>query len=199
MTIQLKNPIPLPLKDLAPGPDAFVHWSTLHGVAHVARVIIHSFLLVDVLGLHEESTSAWAAAYVHDIGRTHDGRCNRHGAYALKRLGELAHVRDLLIKGGVADNDWEVISVTVEEHCREDLPKNHPYWLQTAILKDADGLDRVRLGDLNAELLRFSESRELIPFARKLYAETDHSLEADSEYLEKLWPVAQRILGELYP
>ncbi len=190
----LKNPISLPLELLAPSPGLFSHPSRLHGQAHVARVIVHSLILVDALGLDACAPKAWAAAYLHDIGRRHNGRCRNHGKYALDKLSTLPHVTSFLVEGGVAEEDWEGISVAVENHCREEIPKTHPHWTLTAILKDADGLDRVRLGDLNPRYLRFPQSQKLIAFAQDLYDETDGRLVPGPDYFASLWPIAQRLL-----
>jgi hypothetical protein len=40
-------------------------------------------------------------------------------------------------------------------------------------LKDADGLDRVRLFDLNPRYLRWPQSKEMMEFARRLFERTD--------------------------
>jgi hypothetical protein len=39
-------PIPLPLVSLVPTPELFTHASTLHGQAHVSRVMVHAFRLI---------------------------------------------------------------------------------------------------------------------------------------------------------
>ena len=58
---------------LVPAPDLFHHVSTLHGQAHVARVLVHGFRLIEATGWKEEAPRLWAAIYLHDIARTHDG------------------------------------------------------------------------------------------------------------------------------
>jgi hypothetical protein len=195
MPYHLKNPIHLPLESLAPHPEHFFHPSRIHGQGHVARVIVHSFVLIDALGLEEHAERVWAAAYVHDIGRVHDGRCRDHGQYALARLPELPQVTSLLAGGGVSAEDWEGISVAVENHCRAEIPRTHPHWTLTAILKDADGLDRVRIGDLNPRYLRFPESQALVPFAEALYAETHKALRPGPDHFAALWTIAQGLLS----
>ncbi len=190
-----KNPIPLPLNDLVPRPDYFVHQSTIHGQSHVARVVIYTFLLADRLNLAARTAQAWAAAYMHDIGREHDGICRKHGQYAIDHLASLPRVRALLERGGVAPENWESIFAAVRYHCVDDIPKTHPHWEMTAILKDADNLDRVRLGDLDPRFLRFEQSHALIPFARALYEETHWVLSPGPGYFSELWPVAQRLAG----
>ncbi len=194
MPCQLRNPIPLPIEDLLPRPEYFIHHSLLHGQPHVARVLVYTFLLVDALGLEACHAKIWAAAYVHDLGRLHDGYCSRHGRYALERLAALPDVKNLLEKGGVTASDWESIFIAVENHCREELPQTHPHWNMTAILKDADGLDRVRLGDLDPRFLRFPESHALIPFAKALYEATQDKIPAGPNYFAEVWPVAQQLI-----
>ena len=41
------------------------------------------------------------------------------------------------------------------------------------LVKDADGLDRVRLGDLDPRYLRHPEARVMVPFAQELFETTD--------------------------
>lgn len=193
----LVNPIPLSLEDMAPLPDYFFHHSRIHGQSHVARVIVHTLALVRLLGLERRAAKSWAAAYIHDLGREHDGGCRHHGEYALERLKTLPHIQALLEKGGVAPSDWEGISVAVKNHCREEIPRTHPHYEVTAVLKDADGLDRVRLGDLNPRFLRFPQSRSLIPFAKALYEETDGKITPGPDYFSTLWPIAQRVMQDI--
>ncbi len=196
MKCRLTNPIPLPIEQMAPPPELFTHPSTLHGQAHTARVIIHTLILLEVTGLQELAAPAWAAAYIHDIGRRHDGRCADHGSYALEKVATLPEVKDLIARGGVEQRHWDPIVTMVENHCRPELPPDHPHWRHTAILKDADGLDRVRIHDLNPEFLRFPQSRALIPFAETLYCRTNTTLPPGPGYFARLWPIAQKLLIE---
>ncbi len=196
MPLQLRNPVSLPLERLAPLPEHFAHHSRIHGQGHVSRVIIHTLVLADALGLESHAVPAWAAAHIHDLGRRHDGRCGDHGRYALDRLAAMPELVSLLAEGGVAQGDWEGISAAVENHCRAELPRTHPHWTLTATLKDADGLDRVRLGDLNPGFLRFSVSRTLVPFAEALYEETHMTLRPGPGYFAALWSAAQRLLSD---
>ncbi len=194
---QLVNPIPLPLDLLAPTPQTFARHSSLHGQPHVSRVIVHSLLLLQARGFESLAAPLWAAAYIHDIGRRHDGRCNRHGRYALERLASLPQIRATLIQGGVRDADWPGIEVAVENHCCDEIPELHPHRTLTALLKDADALDRVRLGDLEPRYLRFPESLELVPFARVLYERSQDTIPPGPEYFSSLWAVAQKCLSEM--
>lgn len=44
----------------------------------------------------------------------------------------------------------------------QEVSREHPHWPLIALLKDADGLDRVRLGDLDPRYLRYPESRGMV-------------------------------------
>jgi hypothetical protein len=52
-------------------------------------------------------------------------------------------------------------------------------------LKDADGLDRARLGDLDPGYLRHPEARELVKGAKRLFRAT-----ADMDDPARIWEVA---------
>ena len=188
-------PIPLPLASLAPGPELFTHASTLHGQAHVSRVMVHAFRLIAATGWTEEAPRLWAAVYLHDLARTHDGLCHRHGADAVTKLETLPRVRDLFAQGGVGEGDYDVIRTAVVHHCLpRELERAHPHWRLTSLLKDADGLDRVRLGDLDARYLRNPEAREMIDFAESLFAETDGRIPIGDGHFAVLWSEAIRML-----
>jgi hypothetical protein len=71
---------------------------------------------------------------------------------------------------------------------------NDGAWL-TALLKDADGLDRVRLGDLDPRYLRHEQARSMVGFAERLYAHTEGSLRPSPDYFARLWPAVLRLLS----
>ena len=190
----LTAPIPLPLASLAPAPELFTHASTLHGQAHVSRVLVHAFRLLDATGWSEDSARLWAAVYLHDIARTHDGRCFRHGGEAMKKFETLPHLRELFAQGGVLESDYELIRTAVTYHSLPDeLEHDHPHWRLTSLLKDADGLDRVRLGDLDLRYLRNSQAREMAGFAEALFEQTNGIVPTGPEHFAALWPEAARI------
>ncbi len=187
-------PIPLPLAELVPPPGLFVHHSRTHGQAHVARVLVHAFRLIEATGLTAEAPRLWAAVYLHDLARTHDGRCERHGSDAVEQFGQRADLRELFARGGVMPGDYEAIGVAVSVHSRPPEPgRDHPHWTLIGLLKDADGLDRVRIHDLDARYLRFAESRAMIPFAWQLL-EASWCLEPGPDYFAQLWPRAVQLL-----
>ncbi len=189
-------PIPLPLRDLVPQPSLFTMRSTLHGQAHVARVMVHAFRLIEATGAHDLAPALWAAVYLHDIARRTEGRCERHGGDAWKRLARLPDVRDLFAKGGVKEDDYPAIRTAVTEHCRSEVPLADPHRELAALLKDADGLDRLRLRDLDVRYLRHQEARDMAEFAERLYEETNGRHPPGDDYFEWLWREAERIAEE---
>jgi len=191
----LQPPIPLPLRDLVPPPSLFWHDSSLHGQAHVARVMVHAFRLLDATSAHHLAPALWAAVYLHDIARRHDGHCTRHGADAWARLPDLPEVQSLFSRGGVKESDYPAIQTAVTEHCRSEVPPDHPHRELAALLKDADGLDRVRLYDVDPAFLRHPEAVAMVAFAKRLFEETDTRLTPGPDYLERLWPEAERLLA----
>jgi hypothetical protein len=189
-----RAPVALPLSELAPPPALFTHSSTLHGQSHVARVLVHAFCLIDATGWVEEAPRLWAAVYLHDIARTHDGVCYHHGADAMKKFETLPYLRELFARAGVGDEDHPLIHTAVVHHSLpQELNRAHPHWRLTSLLKDADGLDRVRLRDLNPRYLRNPEAKGMIGFAEALFAATDGVVANGDDHFERLWPEALRI------
>jgi hypothetical protein len=187
-------PVAIALRDIVPAPELFAFRSELHGQKHVARVMVHAFHLLYATGAAGEGRRLWAAVYIHDLARTHDGYCERHGADACKRLRASPAIQRALFRGGVTDADYDAIEIAVTTHSRGELERTDPHWRLTALLKDADGLDRVRLRDLDPERLRHPEARGMVAFAERLFTETSYSIPAAADYFERLWPEALRIL-----
>lgn len=138
--------------------------------------MVHAMRLVDMLKLDDRMRSAlWGAVYIHDLERSHDGECTEHGRRAARRLVDHAPTLALLDEGGVSRGDHLAIRTAVTFHSLpKELAASHPNWTLTALLKDADGLDRVRLGDLDPSYLRFRESHGMIDFAQQLFDASDH-------------------------
>ena len=87
--VAVRGLIPVADAELVPPPELFRHPSTLHGQAHVGRVLVHAFRLVAATGLVEETPRLWAAVYLHDIARTH-ARWTLHPP-RWRRLGAIGH------------------------------------------------------------------------------------------------------------
>ena len=75
----------------------------------------------------------------------------------------------------------------------KELDRAHPHWRLTSLLKDADGLDRVRLGDLDAQYLRNPQAREMVGFAEALFNATNGRIAVGPDHFAALWPEAARM------
>lgn len=147
--------------------DYFDFNSDLHGYNHTKRVMILVKELGKYLPYKREVELAYCAAFIHDMARTSDGLCYIHGERSSKL--KLPLFKQLFLDNGISENEIDEISFAVLNHSLPiEVNKKHQYYITTAILKDADALDRVRLGDLDPNYLRFDKSVGLIPFATDL-------------------------------
>jgi len=181
-------------EEMLPFPELFLSQSTLHGQAHVGRVMIHALRLVEATGFTDCVCPLWAAVYLHDIARVHDGRSKGHGADAWARLATLPEVRALFTRGGVREEDLPAIQTAVTLHSRGEADPGADHKRLTDLIKDADGLDRVRLRDLHPEYLRTPQSRTMVAFAERLYEETDGRFPPSRDLFGNLWRETERIL-----
>ena len=136
--------------------DRLFH-SRLHGAGHISRVMVLGALLAQRAQLDEDVTRLlmYACAY-HDVGRVDDSVDDEHGLRAALQVEELT---------GLAGQPLHCLQAAVEAHSRPDermgdvLTKygvaDVAYaWPLAKLLKDADGLDRVRLDMLDPSYLR---------------------------------------------
>ena len=155
--------------ELVPTPDLFTHPSHLHGQRHVARVMIHAFRLIEATGWTHLATRLWGAVYLHDLARTHDGVCHRHGADAVERWRSSAALAQTLASRGLHYAAEPGVQRAVTLHCKPnhfEPDRADPDWPLIALLKDADGLDRVGL----------PESSTNVAFAQRLFDDTHWSI-----------------------
>ena len=151
----------------------FDHHSMLHGILHTYRVMLHCLRLGLITGYTAEARIAFFAAYIHDMARQHDGYCTAHGANAAKL--KLPIYQKLFIENGAKEPEIITIGRAVALHSTSiELPENDPDYTIVSILKDADALDRIRLGanDLNPSFLRLKESHTCINSGVLLYEQT---------------------------
>lgn len=189
------------LNALIPHPSDFAHSSKTHGQAHVGRVMIHAFRLIDATGLADEASRLWGAVYLHDLARTHDGFDEVHGMHAVMRVNESTDLQERLIARGVQSDDPSML-LAVMMHC---LPDDHPayggkpIWPFLQLLKDVDALDRVRFGDLDPSYLRHEATRGMVKFAEDLYSQSHRRVKEGQNYFSDLLKVAEKILGKPVP
>ena len=178
--------------DLLPDPAWFCRASgynasaSIHGVGHTRRVMIHALAIAQAEGfLAWEQQAAFRAALWHDIGRTDDSADYYHGA---KSAGK---VLALGLHQGLEPKIYETALFAVTHHSGseahgERAARRLEYYLPDGstlrrvlipvdsalrvlrALKDADALDRMRLGDLDESYLRFPSTRERVDIASVL-------------------------------
>lgn len=146
----------------------------IHGIGHTLRVWIHAQEIAEALGLAEWQREALHyAALWHDLGRTDDGVDYYHGA---KSAGK---VQGLGLHTEVEPQTRDVALYAITHHCgSEEHGERAAMWLPDRegalavfrVLKDADGLDRVRLGadELDVRQLRFEVSPQRVERAWEL-------------------------------
>lgn len=151
----------------------------IHAVGHTRRVLLLSMLLAYLERFTPADQNLLArAAICHDIGREDDGYDPGHGQASYART-----CRECLVQWTDPGED-AIFRFIVENH---DLPDNKAYQRvqryqlgemdRTLRLydtfKDADGLDRVRLGDLNPDYLRTASAPRLLLVAHQIYFQPD--------------------------
>ena len=78
------------------------------------------------------------------------------------------------------EHEWAEIGVAVEAHSRRDPSIPFPQGSLTALLKDADGLDRYRLGSSpDPAYFRHPFTKSFLDFAWKLLARDEDDLERE--------------------
>ncbi|HNW99030.1 MAG TPA: HD domain-containing protein [Bacteroidales bacterium] len=151
-------------------PEYFDFYDKLHDENHIYRVMFHVLNIGSDLGFNRETKLAFFAAFIHDLSRQHKGKHIEHGEIAAKE--KLPVFIPLFKKNGLIDDDIPFIHNAVCNHSLPvELPETHSHYKVTALLKDADALDKVRksAGDPKLKSLRFEESKLLIKHAEKLF------------------------------
>lgn len=145
----------------------------IHGIGHIYRTMIGCALIAHLLQKPREGLLAFCGAYIHDLARETDGEEPEHGAMAVVKYFEKFNY--LWDKYGLTEEERLFVQKAVTQHSiREQMtPKDDGYDVM-AILKDADALDRCRIGDLNPRWLRYPESRMLVTKMKEIYKWTQH-------------------------
>lgn len=137
--------------------------SELHGLSHVLRVWLLSFIISNYYKDKADINIVTAGALLHDLGRRTNLAEPRHG----ERSAELVAKIIPLISDEFDQKKLKKVQKLCAMHARPDPSK---MTLEEKILKDADGLDRWRLplGKPKASYLRLPESLELMDFSKEL-------------------------------
>ena len=158
-------------------PDGRDASRTIHGVGHTMRVHVHASEIAEALGLAPwECEALHYAAMWHDIGRTNDGVDCYHGAKSAGKvvgLGLHTAIDPVVLSVALFAVTHHSGNETHAERAaaRSDDPEATLRVFR--VLKDADGLDRVRLGtgDLDPSYLRFPVSKTRVDRAWELLRE----------------------------
>ena len=149
------------------------HDSYFHGPAHMMRVFILQELICDQLEregiIVDREATRWAAS-VHDIGRVDDGVDLEHGRRSAEWMN--AHVPP-----GMPPETVDRATYIVHWHVPTDS-EAPDMTTELMVMKDADGLDRYRLGDFDESYLRTDAARGLVDTAKRL---CDLSLTGDTD------------------
>jgi len=137
--------------------------SDIHGIGHVYRVMFNTLLLGNQLDDVKNTKNSFYAAFIHDLSRRHDGHCELHGGFSVDE--NFDKYKHLFVDGNFDD----IKMACIRHSLSNELPKEHKSYKSTAILKDADALDRVRLSELDIKFLRFKESHDLIKISEDLF------------------------------
>lgn len=147
--------------------------SNIHGQDHIERVIFYSLVLAWKYDLDRADTDILRyAASLHDTRRENDGYDTEHGHRAAEKSTNYAY--------DLSDEDKEILKGVMTAHSRHDKKMEESLeefdikdfdraMMLSKFFKDADGLDRVRLGDLNTSFLRNDFSLELVGFAQRFF------------------------------
>ncbi|MBI4080650.1 MAG: hypothetical protein HY430_02655 [Candidatus Levybacteria bacterium] len=132
----------------------------IHGVGHEARVLVLQELLAILVerqdGIQLDHEALRVAAITHDVRRINHKLDFAHGERAAHWIGRQQELKERISPSSMLlaqyINHWHVPNDTY-------IPNIPP---ELSILKDADGLDRVRLGDVDPSFFRHDFSKNLL-------------------------------------
>lgn len=149
-----------------------LYLSHVHGFGHIERTMIHGAICAAAENLPSAETRLLLLmCSYHDTGRENDFLDAAHGARSAVKLEALT---------GLTGEDLKEAMAGIEAHSVNDrlmdeildkyAPKDRDRArLLAEMLKDADGLDRVRINDLNVKFLRRPASPGRGGFAQELF------------------------------
>lgn len=168
------------LEQYQPKPEWFLRKqaiNSIHGIGHETRVMVWQEILSRLLAIAgaklDQEALRWAAA-THDTQRLDDDYDWSHGERSAVWVTGNLDLEPATLERVVYLNRWHV-------------PPDHSAPQMTAelsVFKDADGLDRARLGDLNPRYLRHVQSRNLLIEP----AEALYSLSSELQWRKSLAP-----------
>ncbi|MHB8904413.1 MAG: HD domain-containing protein [Patescibacteria group bacterium] len=160
---------------------------SMHGILHEYRVLIFAFLIGTREGADVDALCY--ASIFHDTQRNDDGFDLEHA----DRAAEWVNKFDIP-KFNIPN--IEKIKNIIKWHTPsdKDIPDLN---LDIRCFKDADALDRWRIGDLDIKYLRTETARELLDFSKKLFSLTDSKKQVIKDPKENII-ASLLIMGVLY-
>lgn len=154
--------------------------SRVHGHSHIERVLLLGALIAWKIDMSDADTQLLlTACSYHDIGRRNDWVDPAHGRRSAEMLQDPANERLL---DPIPPQDRRLVYAMVAAHSVSSayraqvadefqIPAENMerYEKLLSCLKDADNLDRVRIGDLDTRYLRNPISLNLAAFAQDLF------------------------------
>lgn len=148
----------------------------IHGKRHIKRVLFLSLLMsyLDDLSEEDRTILVYSSLY-HDIGREHDWEDEEHGMESVYKMERLK-----LTTKGLNNEEVRILKFIMKYHCIRDEVGLRKIKTQKGIqdkeraidlfkrFKDCDGLDRVRLGDLDISYIRTETGKKLLLSAYQL-------------------------------
>ncbi len=159
---------------------SLLYRSGIHGQGHIERVMLLGAMVAQGLSLPAADTEVllFCCSY-HDIGRVNDWLDDCHGGRSAELLLQPALKERL---AAFTETEIRVMQAVIAAHSLYDgamektgdayevgEDQRGRYLLLARCLKDADNLDRVRLGDLDMRYLRSDVSRSLAEEAEWIY------------------------------
>lgn len=151
----------------------------IHGKSHCARVLLLALMISDGMDVDEDWMNALCiSAVMHDSRRLDDMYDTGHGKRAAEYYRELASRKNMTFDNraylAMMYHDLDD-SIGEKAIMKSDGIETNALLL-FRVLKDADALDRFRLGPggLDERFLRTPEAKRLIGFSRDLYEGCKH-------------------------
>lgn len=148
-----------------------------HAISHTKRVLLLSLIISYLEKYCEEDRNLLCLASIyHDIGRKNDGYDPDHGIASYnklinQKLLELANHQDQEILRFIVHNHAIADQIAYKKLNHYDLIDVDRTLRLYDSFKDADGLDRVRLNDLNPAYFRTGSAHCLLLAAHQLYSQ----------------------------
>ncbi|MSS77904.1 hypothetical protein FYJ26_05660 [Anaerococcus sp. WCA-380-WT-2B] len=146
--------------------------SKVHDQGHIERVILFAMLLSYKYKLNSNDTDVLRyAASLHDTKRVDDSYDTEHGYRAALYSIDFAKIdasdkKTLQAVLAAHSRIDKKMDDTIKEFFVEDFDRAKRL---SKFFKDSDGLDRVRLDDLDEKFLRYDFSKEMVGFAKRLF------------------------------